>query len=121
MGGKVALGTNFGGYVTPFDLGMPITELELMQKAGMSNMEIIVAATKNAAWACGMENEIGTIETGKFADLLLAYNNPLKDLKALLDVKMVIRNGEHIVENHEARTRRKKIRFCPPDPTIITE
>ncbi len=115
-GGKVALGTDFGGYVTHFDLGMPITEMNLMKEAGMSNMDIIVAATKNAAKVCGLESDLGTIASGKIADLLLVYRNPLDDLEALCDVKMVIRNGNIIVENQQLKSRVGKIKFCPPDP-----
>jgi len=47
-GGKVALGTDYAGYNAVFDLGMPVTEIELMQEAGMTPMQIIVAATRNA-------------------------------------------------------------------------
>lgn len=48
-GGKVALGTDFRGFHGSFDSGMPITERELMQEAGMTPMQIIVAGTKHAA------------------------------------------------------------------------
>ncbi len=48
-GGKVALGTDYAGYAATFDLGMPVTEIGLMAEAGMTPMQIIVAATKNAA------------------------------------------------------------------------
>ena len=51
-GGKVALGTDYDGYVTPFDLGMPITEMKLMQEAGMTSMQILVAATKQSSYVC---------------------------------------------------------------------
>jgi len=95
-GGKVALGTDFDGYVTHFDLGMPITEMKLMQEAGMTPMQIIVAGTINAASVCELENDLGTIEEGKIADLIIVKNNPLEDLESLLHVQMVIHNGEII-------------------------
>lgn len=98
MGGKVALGTDFDGYITPFELGMPIKEMKLMQQAGMTNMQIITAATQNAAHVCGMGDRLGTIEKGKIADLLIVGRNPLIDIEALLNVKMVIKNGEFILE-----------------------
>ena len=95
-GGKVALGTDYDGYVTPFDLGMPITEMKLMQEAGMTPMQIIIAGTINAASVCDLENNLGTIEAGKIADIIIVKDNPLEDLEYLLNVEMVIHNGEII-------------------------
>lgn len=97
-GGKIALGTDYDGYVTPFDLGMPITEIKLMEEAGMTPMQIIVAATKHGAFVCGLENELGTIEQGKIADIIVIKDNPLENLDALLNVEIVIHNGVIINE-----------------------
>ena len=95
-GGKVAIGTDFDGYTTPFDLGMPINEMKLMQEAGMTPMQIIIAGTINAASVCDLENELGSIEEGKIADIIIVKDNPLEDLESLLNVQMVIHNGEII-------------------------
>jgi imidazolonepropionase-like amidohydrolase len=92
-GGKVALGTDYAGYTSQFDLGMPIREIEFMQEAGMPPMQIIVAATNHAAQVCNLEAEIGTLEPGKIADILAVKGNPLEDLHALLDVALVVHNG----------------------------
>ncbi len=92
-GGKIALGTDFGGYMCDFDKGFPETEVLLMQKAGMKNMDIIVAGTKNAAFVCGLGDEIGTIEEGKKADMLVVDGDPLSDIKVLFNANMVIHNG----------------------------
>ncbi len=97
-GGKVALGTDYDGYITPFELGMPITEIRLMESSGMTPKQIIIAATKHAAEVCGLGNELGTIENGKIADIIVLNNNPLENLDALLDVKLVIHNGIIIKE-----------------------
>jgi imidazolonepropionase-like amidohydrolase len=97
-GGKVALGTDFGGYVTPFELGMPIREMQLMQEAGMTPLQIIVAGTRHAAHVCGLESELGTIQAGKIADIVVVKDNPLDSIQSLSAVQMVIRNGE-IVSN----------------------
>jgi imidazolonepropionase-like amidohydrolase len=96
-GGKVALGTDYDGYTTPFELGMPIHEMRLMQEAGMTPMQIIMAGTRHAAHVCNRENDLGTIEAGKIADLLVVDGNPLEDLGNLLNVQMVIHNGVIIV------------------------
>ncbi|UCE19664.1 MAG: amidohydrolase family protein [Gemmatimonadota bacterium] len=95
-GGKVALGTDYDGYTTPFDLGMPITEIQLMTEAGMTPIQIIVAGTKHAAHVCDLEDELGTIGPCKIADILIVNGNPLEDLEYLLDVRIVIHNGEII-------------------------
>jgi len=91
-GGKVAMG-NDGGYVSGLEIGMPITELEAMQDAGMTPMQIIVAATKNAAEVCRLGSTLGTIEAGKEADVLIVRENPLENLRALTEVERVIHGG----------------------------
>ncbi len=95
-GGKVALGTDFEGYYTPFQLGMPTKEIAWMSEAGMTPMQIIVAATKNAAHVSNIEKDLGTLETGKIADVLIVKGDPLQDLQALSKVQYVIHNGEII-------------------------
>lgn len=79
-----------------FELGMPMHEITLMNEARMTPMQIIVASTKNAAHVCGLENELGTLEVGKLADILIINGDPLQDLNALTEVKMVIHSGEII-------------------------
>jgi imidazolonepropionase-like amidohydrolase len=92
-GGAVALGTDFEGYSCSWDLGMPTTEIELMRQAGMTSMQIIVAATRNAARVCNLGQELGTIEKSKIADLIVIEGDPLSDLDALLEVRLVIHGG----------------------------
>jgi imidazolonepropionase-like amidohydrolase len=82
----VALGTDFEGYDTPFQLGMPTKEIAWMSEAGMTPMQIIVAATKNAAQVSNMEQDLGTLEVGKIADVLIVKSDPLQDLQALNNV-----------------------------------
>ena len=95
-GGTVALGTDFGGYDAPFELGMPILEMGLMQQAGMSAMDVIVAATQTAARVCGMSAELGTVETGKIADIIVVSGDPLADIHALANVALVVHGGSVI-------------------------
>ena len=97
-GGKVALGTDYNGYINKFDLGMPVQEIKLMQEAGMTNMDIIIACTRHASIVCNMDSEIGTIEQGKIADILILNDNPIENLNALTDVFMIIHNGSIIRE-----------------------
>jgi imidazolonepropionase-like amidohydrolase len=92
-GGMVALGTDYDGYNTPFQLGMPIKEMKWMLQAGMTPMQVIIAGTKNAAQVCNRQNDLGTLEAGKIADVLVIDGNPLSDIENVLNVKMVIHNG----------------------------
>ena len=62
-------------------------------RLGMSNFEALKAATVNGAELLGLSDQIGTIETGKQADVILLPNNPLEEIIALQDVLMVISNG----------------------------
>ena len=91
-GGKVALGTD-AGYLAGLRIGLPIAEMSAMQEAGMTPMQILVAATRNAAEVCRLDGLLGTIEVGKLADLLVVEGNPLHDLKALQNVRIVIHGG----------------------------
>jgi len=92
-GGQVALGTDYAGYTTPFQLGMPIKEMEWMLEAGMLPMQVIVAGTENAALVCNMGKDLGTLAVGKIADVLVVGGDPLQDIHALSDVRWVIHNG----------------------------
>jgi imidazolonepropionase-like amidohydrolase len=104
-GGQVALGTDFEGYSCSWQLGMPTTEFGLMERAGMAAMEIIVAGTRNAARACNLERDLGTVEAGKVADLVLVRGDPLSRLGALRDVRMVIHDGVVIRDGRAAQRR----------------
>jgi imidazolonepropionase-like amidohydrolase len=101
-GGKVALGTDYDGYNAQFDLGMPVREIGFMVDAGMTPMQIIAAGTRNAAHVCNLENELGTVEVGKIADILVVNGNPLEDIEGVLqDVRLVVHNGIIIYEEGE--------------------
>jgi len=94
-GGQVATGTDYAGHACQFELGMPSKEMRLMQAAGMTPMQIIMAGTRNAARACGLDGH-GTLEPGKAADAVVVDGDPLHDLDALTRVWIVIHNGERI-------------------------
>lgn len=81
------IGTDFAPPEQPFQLGMPMVEISSMMKAGMTPMQIIVAATKNASHVCNLDKEIGTLEVGKLADVLVVNGNPLEDLNALNNIQ----------------------------------
>jgi len=91
-GGRAVYGTD-AGYIPYPEIGMSIQELEFMKEAGMTPLQVIMAATRDAAWVCGIANDVGTLERGKIADVLVIDGNPLEDLKALSRVQLVIRDG----------------------------
>jgi imidazolonepropionase-like amidohydrolase len=93
----IASATDFTG--SPLlKMGTNAMELELLVKqCGFTPMDAIIAATRNGAKACGLENEIGTIEKGKLADILTVDGDPLKGIKVLQDkhkIKMVMKEGK---------------------------
>ena len=67
-----------------------------MIEKGMSPMQCIVSATKNNAEAYGKLDEIGTIESGKLADLVVLERNPLTDIENVRNISMVIKDGQII-------------------------
>jgi len=91
-GVKIAMGTDSA--VTPH--GQNLRELGLMVDVGMSPMETIVASTKVASECLGWEDDLGTLETGKLADLILTKQNPLEDIRSLENtdnIFLVIKDG----------------------------
>ena len=81
-GGRVTAGADSGYMYNLYGFGY-IQELELIRESGFHPMEVIRAATLHAAEAIGMEQKIGTIEVGKYADMIIMEENPLKNLKYL--------------------------------------
>jgi imidazolonepropionase-like amidohydrolase len=69
-------------------------EMELMAAAGLRNMDIIVSVTKTAAAVMGRQAEVGTLEKGKFADLVILDADPLADIKNTRKIFKVMKAGE---------------------------
>ena len=70
-------GTNLGQWQGYFEQ----VELEMMVKAGMTPMQVLVAATSGAARVMKLEQQLGAIQPGKRADLLVLNANPLSDIR----------------------------------------
>jgi imidazolonepropionase-like amidohydrolase len=68
-------------------------EMELLQEAGLAPMDVLVAATKIGARAMGREGELGTVEEGKFADLLLLDADPTQDIANARQIRWVMKGG----------------------------
>ena len=65
----------------------------------LSEEEIITALTRNAAQFLGRGDDIGTLEPGKFADIVVIDGNPLADISALANVVLVIKGGDIVIDN----------------------
>lgn len=81
-GGLVGAGEDAGYIYSTYGFGY-VAELEMLREAGFSPLEVIMAATGNAAKILGAESEIGTIQVGKKADFVIVNENPLANLKVL--------------------------------------
>ncbi|WP_263786470.1 amidohydrolase family protein [Salinibacter grassmerensis] len=81
-GGRVGVGSDSGYIFKLYGFGY-VRELELLQEAGFEPLEVIRSATLEGAQALGQADEIGSVEVGKQADLVLVDENPLANLKVL--------------------------------------
>jgi len=75
-------------------IGFLAFELECLVKFGVSPMEAIVAATHRAAEACGVQDDVGTLEAGKLADCISVQGNPLQQIEVLHEVGLVMKGGQ---------------------------
>jgi imidazolonepropionase-like amidohydrolase len=69
-------------------------ELELLVDAGIPPLQVIEVATSNGAQALGIEEDAGTIEPGKQADIIVLSENPLDDISNTKKIEVVINNGQ---------------------------
>jgi len=85
-----------GGSTLDFPGLMIHREIELLVEAGLSPMDAIVAATHNGALALRKGDELGTVEPGRLADLMLVSANPLEDVRNLRKIDRLMLNGEWV-------------------------
>ena len=112
---RIICGTDAGiGITTP---GFSIhKELEFYKEAGLSNYEVLKTATVNAAKTHSIMNNMGTIETGKVANLILTDNNPLSDLSAIKYPSTVFVKGRKLdrktLNSFEEKAKNRKNLFA---------
>ena len=97
MGDRIVAGTDAGCF--DFSFGHMDYDLELLVRAGMSPMQAIVAATRLSATACGAEAEVGTLEAGKYADVLLVDGDPTRQVGDISQVRAVFKAGTLVHTN----------------------
>jgi imidazolonepropionase-like amidohydrolase len=96
-GVKVAFGTDAAVYPH----GLNAREFAVMVKLGLSPLQSIQAATINAADLLGWPDKVGTIEPGKWADLIAVDGDPLQDVTTLERVKFVMKGGAVIKNEYQ--------------------
>ena len=92
-GVKIAMGTDTG--ITPH--GENLAELALMVEGGMTASEALVATTRTAAELMGLEDELGTLEPGKRADLVMVEGDPFEVATLAERIVQVWKDGERVV------------------------
>jgi len=102
MGVRIASSTDYSGSgsIGGRAMGTNSFNLELLVRAGLSPMDAIIAATKRGAEAMRMEQDLGTLEKGKLADMIVVDGDPLQDIRILQEIeriKLVIKDGEIVV------------------------
>lgn len=103
-GVKIAAGTDAGGHGHPSNA----MEIECLVKAGLTPLQALRAATSWAAECLGLERDIGTVEKGKLADLIVVAGDPLSDVTVLQNperIALVLKGGE-IAANRLTKTPR---------------
>jgi len=93
---KVALGTDAAVYPH----GLNAHEFAVYVRLGMTPLQAIQTATVNASDLLGWSSKIGTLEPGKFADLIAVDGDPLKDVTTLEQVKFVMKGGEVVKSDY---------------------
>jgi len=79
-----------------------LLEIGLWVKDGATPRQAVLAATRRAAELCGAADELGTVEVGKKADLIVVRGNPLEDIEHLAELALVVKDGR-VVADHRAR------------------
>ena len=89
-GGRILAGTD--SPIVPYGLSL-LLEIEQLAEAGLAPMEALDSATRVAAEALGVGHELGTIEVGKIADLVLLGGDPLEDIGNLRKTELVLKQA----------------------------
>jgi imidazolonepropionase-like amidohydrolase len=92
-GAKFSMGTDTGAFFGFQQEDPNAIEMMYMVEMGMSPMAVIEASTKNGAEALGLLNDLGTIEKGKLADVIVVAGNPLQNMGAMKRVAYVVKGG----------------------------
>jgi imidazolonepropionase-like amidohydrolase len=102
-GVKFAAGSDMGWYFPGKTRGQAsVSRFPVLHQAGMTSLDVIRAITTNAAEMLGWKDRIGSIEPGKFADLVAVAGDPVSDVTELERVRFVMKNGS-VIKNDLAQ------------------
>ncbi len=93
LGGVVALANDYAADDT-LEKGIPLREMQLLLASGLTPMEVIEASTRNSARVCGHGDELGTLEPGKLADVIVVAGEPLVNIETMSQVVVVVKGGQ---------------------------
>lgn len=89
-----------------------LLEIEQLVFSGMTEMQALMAATRNCADLCQVLDKLGTVEKGKIADLIVVEDNPLDNISNLRKLKMVFKDGKQVnLEKDEGQSSFWKLYF----------
>ncbi|HXH82511.1 MAG TPA: amidohydrolase family protein, partial [Candidatus Tectomicrobia bacterium] len=97
-GVRLALGTDAGSWLNPHD--DIATELQLRVRAGVTPLEALTMATAWSAECLGLADQVGTLQPGKLADIVVLDGDPLEDLAAIERVHAVWKAGRRVGPDH---------------------
>ena len=90
------------------DMGSNAAELEIYVKLGMAPMDAILAATRNAAQAIKLGDDLGTVEAGKLADIIAVNGDPLQNIACLQEkrnIQLVMKEGRLYADRRSGKSR----------------
>jgi imidazolonepropionase-like amidohydrolase len=115
---KIAMGTDMG--FEP-NMGSNGAELEIYVKLGMTPMDALLSATRNAAAAIKMDFDLGTIEAGKLADIVAVDGDPLKNIALLQQkkrIQLVMKEGRVYADRRPGKSK-NVVNVNPGDWKIV--
>jgi imidazolonepropionase-like amidohydrolase len=92
-GAKFSMGTDTPAYLNFQQEDPNANEMKYMAELGMSPMQVIEASTRIGAEALGLTDQLGTLEAGKLADVIVVAGNPLLDMRAMKRIFVVVKGG----------------------------
>jgi Tol biopolymer transport system component len=101
-GGRVIAGTD--SPIVPYGMGL-LLEIEQLAESGLGPMAALESATRVAAEALGAEKDLGTVEVGKVADLVLLAGDPIEDMRNLRRTEMIVIRGRLLSVDQLLRSR----------------
>jgi imidazolonepropionase-like amidohydrolase len=92
-GGIVSIATDYGCCGQAAGLPPYLQEIQFLLGAGMTPMQLLIAATRSGAIMANVGGDVGTLEAGKIADIIILDGDPMADIRALSNVSVVIQGG----------------------------